>query len=41
MGKIETMKKTAMPLWLKKNELQYDTIEEDLKEFAHWLLKEE
>lgn len=41
MGKIETIKRNNMFLWLKDNELQFDTIEKDLKEFAHWLLQEE
>ncbi|MBU7030814.1 MAG: hypothetical protein HXS48_28030 [Theionarchaea archaeon] len=41
MGKIGTMKRNNMSLWLKENELQFDTIEKDLKEFAHWLLQEE
>jgi hypothetical protein len=39
--KIDSMKKMNMPLWLRGNELQVDTIDKDLKEFAHWLLQEE
>jgi hypothetical protein len=39
--KIDSMKKKNMLLWLKGNELQVDTIEKDLKEYARWLLQEE
>jgi len=41
MQKISAMKEKNMPLWLKANELQYDIVEENLKEFAQWLLEDE
>lgn len=37
--KIRTMERENMPSWLKKNELQYDIIGKDLKEYADWLLE--
>jgi len=39
--RIKTMEEEDMPSWLIKKELQFDRIEKDLKEFAHWLLHEE
>ncbi|MGD2249675.1 MAG: hypothetical protein PVF58_14805 [Candidatus Methanofastidiosia archaeon] len=39
--KIRLMEREDMPSWLKGNELQYDIIEKNLKEYADWLLKEE
>lgn len=41
LEKINEMEREDMPLWLEKHELQYDTIEKDLMEFAHWLLEKE
>ncbi len=38
--KIHQLEQERMPLWLVGTELDYDMIEQDLKEYAHWLLHE-